>query len=113
LRVLFELHRALEHLLHIGLAARTARVRPTTLNWRGAAVDIEVEGKLLGDGIDQRAAVAEGEPRAAPTALASISGLRMPAALRMASTDSRMLLAVMRVARSVRRVRSWARSSKE
>ena len=48
-----------------------------------------------------------------PTALASVNGLPMPAAWRMASTDSRMLLAEMRVARSVRRVRNWARSSKE
>ncbi len=51
------------------------------------------------------------DPR--PTALASVSGLPIPAALRIASTDSRMLFAVMRVARSVRSVRSWARSSKE
>jgi len=48
-----------------------------------------------------------------PTAEASVNGLPMPAALRMASTDSRMLLAEMRVARSARRVRNWAKSSKE
>ena len=106
--IFLQLHRALEHLLQIGLVDVGA---DDVLSWRsGAESKSKASCWVRGStSAPQWRKARRREP--CPTALASISGLPMPAALLMASTDSRLLLAEIRVARNARRVRSWARSS--
>jgi len=94
---LFEMYRALKSSCTSGSGEDACVAEPTMLSWR--LFRPRSRRQAGGDGIDQRAVVAEAEVSATAYALGFVKGLPMPAARRMASTDlNRMLLAEIAVA---------------